>query len=62
MAKLVKERLLYRNGNRFINRRTLKNMKTTKNLKHLIQVDAFGIRTKIKAFQKPRRDTRPNKR
>ena len=37
-------------------------MSTSKQLKHLIQVDAFGIRTKIKAFQKPRRDTRPNKR
>jgi len=37
-------------------------MSTSKQVKHLIQVDAFGIRTKIKAFQKPRRDTRPNKR
>ena len=36
-------------------------MSTSKNLKHLIQVDAFGIRTKIKAFQKPKRDNRPNK-
>ena len=36
-------------------------MSTSKNVKHLIQVDAFGIRTKIKAFQKPKRDNRPNK-
>ena len=36
-------------------------MSQIKNLKHLIKVDAFGIRTKIKAFQKPKRDNRPNK-
>jgi len=36
-------------------------MSTSKNVKHLLQVDAFGIRTKIKAFQKPKRDNRPNK-
>ena len=36
-------------------------MSTNKNVKHLLQVDAFGIRTKIKAFQKPKRDNRPNK-
>ena len=36
-------------------------MSQIKNVKHLIQVDAFGIRTKIKAFQKPKRDNRPNK-
>jgi len=36
-------------------------MSQIKNLKHLIQVDAFGIRTKIKSFQKPKRDNRPNK-
>jgi len=36
-------------------------MSQIKNLKHLIQVDAFGIKTKIKAFQKPKRDNRPNK-
>lgn len=35
-------------------------MSTSKNLKHLIKVDAFGIRTKIKAFQKPKRDIRSN--
>ena len=33
-------------------------MSTNKNVKHLLQVDAFGIRTKIKAFQKPNRDIR----
>jgi hypothetical protein len=33
-------------------------MSQIKNIKHLIQVDAFGIRTKIKSFQKPKRDTR----
>ena len=33
-------------------------MSTSKQIKHLIQVDAFGIGTKIKQFQKPRRDTR----
>ena len=33
-------------------------MSQIKNLKHLIKVDAFGIRTKIKAFQKPKRDIR----
>jgi|TARA_R110000823_G_scaffold259876_1_gene380896 hypothetical protein len=32
--------------------------KLTKNLKHLLKVDAFGILTKIKAFQKPKRDIR----
>ena len=36
-------------------------MSIIKNLKHLIAIDSFGIRTKIKAFQKPKRDTRPNK-
>ena len=35
-------------------------MSQIKNLKHLIQVVAFGIRTKIKAFQKPKRDIRSN--
>jgi hypothetical protein len=35
-------------------------MSQIKNLKHLIKVDAFGIRTKIKAFQKPKRDIRSN--
>ena len=28
-------------------------MSISKQIKHLIQVDAFGIRTKIKEFQKP---------
>ena len=37
-------------------------MSQIKNLKHLIKVDAFGIRTKIKQFQKPRRDNSPKKR
>ncbi len=33
-------------------------MSTTKNLKHLIKTNFFGISDKIKAFQKPRRDNR----
>jgi hypothetical protein len=33
-------------------------MSTSKQVKHLIQIDAFGIRTRIKEFQKPRRDSR----
>ena len=33
-------------------------MSTSKQIKHLIQVDAFGIRTKIKEFQKPKHDSR----
>ena len=37
-------------------------MRTSKNLKHLIAIDSFGIRTKIKAFQKPKRDIRSNNR
>ena len=31
-------------------------MSTTKNIKHLIKVDFMGIRTKIKNFQKPRKN------
>ncbi len=33
-------------------------MSTTKNIKHLIKVDFMGIRTKIKNFQKPRKNNR----
>ncbi len=33
-------------------------MKTKQNLKHLIKVDFMGIRTKIKNFQKPRKNNR----
>ena len=37
-------------------------MSTTTNVKHLITNDCFKIKTKIKAFQKPRRDIRSNNR
>ena len=33
-------------------------MSTTTNVKHLITNDCFKIKTKIKAFQKPKRDNR----
>jgi hypothetical protein len=33
-------------------------MRTKQNLKHLIKVDFMGIRTKIKNFQKPRKNNR----
>ena len=33
-------------------------MSTITNVKHLIAADCFKIKTKIKAFQKPRRDNR----
>jgi hypothetical protein len=33
-------------------------MSTVSNVKHLIANDCFKIKTKIKAFQKPRRDIR----
>jgi|TARA_R110002153_G_scaffold136306_1_gene286183 hypothetical protein len=35
-------------------------MSTSKQVKHLLAVDVFKIKTKIKAFQKPKRDTRSN--
>jgi len=37
-------------------------MSTNKNVKHLIAIDSFGIRTKLKEFQKPRRDKRSSNR
>lgn len=37
-------------------------MKTTKNVKHLMQVDFMKIATKVKQFQKPRRDNSPKNR
>ena len=33
-------------------------MSTITNLKHLVKTNVFGITDKIKAFQKPKRDTR----
>ena len=33
-------------------------MSTTKQIKHLLKTNVFGIADKIKAFQKPKRDTR----
>ena len=33
-------------------------MRTKQNLKHLIKVDFMGIRTKIKNFQKPKKNNR----
>ena len=35
-------------------------MSTISNVKHLIASDCFKIKTKITAFQKPRRDNRSN--
>ena len=36
-------------------------MSTITNVKHLIATDVFKIKTKVKAFKKPKRDNRPNK-
>ncbi len=36
-------------------------MSTVTNIKHLMSTDVFKIKTKVKAFQKPKRDNRPNK-
>jgi len=33
-------------------------MSTVTNLKHLMATDVFKIKTKVKAFQKPKRDNR----
>ena len=33
-------------------------MSTVTNVKHLMSSDVFKIKTKVKAFQKPRRDNR----
>ncbi len=33
-------------------------MSTTKQIKHLLTTDVFKIKTKVKSFQKPKRDTR----
>ena len=33
-------------------------MSTTKQVKHLLKTNVFGIADKIKAFQKPKRDNR----
>ena len=33
-------------------------MSTVTNLKHLLATDVFKIKTKVKAFQKPKRDNR----
>ena len=33
-------------------------MSTTKQIKHLMSTDVFKIKTKVKSFQKPRRDNR----
>jgi len=33
-------------------------MSTVTNVKHLMSSDVFKIKTKVKAFQKPKRDTR----
>ena len=35
-------------------------MSTVTNVKHLMATDVFKIKTKIKAFQKPKRDIRSN--
>ena len=35
-------------------------MSTVTNLKHLMSSDVFKIKTKVKAFQKPKRDNRYN--
>ena len=35
-------------------------MSTSKQVKHLLATDVFKIKTKVKAFQKPRRDNRSN--
>ena len=35
-------------------------MSTITNVKHLIAADCFKIKTKIKAFQKPKRDNSSN--
>ena len=35
-------------------------MSTTKQIKHLMSTDVFKIKTKVKAFQKPKRDNRSN--
>ena len=35
-------------------------MSTVTNVKHLMTTDVFKIKTKVKAFQKPRRDNRSN--
>jgi hypothetical protein len=35
-------------------------MSTVTNLKHLMSSDVFKIKTKVKAFQKPKRDNRSN--
>ena len=35
-------------------------MNTTKQAKHLLKTNVFGIGDKVKAFQKPKRDIRLN--
>ena len=35
-------------------------MSTTKQIKHLLKTNVFGIADKVKAFQKPRHDKRSN--
>ena len=35
-------------------------MSTVTNVKHLMATDVFKIKTKVKAFQKPKRDKRSN--
>ena len=35
-------------------------MSTVTNVKHLMSSDVFKIKTKVKAFQKPKRDNRSN--
>ena len=35
-------------------------MSPVTNLKHLMSSDVFKIKTKVKAFQKPKRDNRSN--
>ena len=35
-------------------------MSTTKQIKHLLKTNVFGITDKVKAFQKPKRDNRFN--
>ena len=35
-------------------------MSTVTNLKHLMSSDVFKIKTKVKAFKKPKRDNRSN--
>ena len=37
-------------------------MSTITNVKHLMATDVFKIKTKVKAFQKPKRDNRSNNR